>query len=208
MKSKRFFPSLIFLLSIPLFGLLHESGSPSKENSSHPENDTNWLTYEVPDEYSFQYPKSWELPERWKQEIPANAWPKTYKNLGFEIVKLRKHDCNPCKNETCAMCPNSASVSVSIQPKDSMSLFEIAHKSTLYEEIWRYSLEKSNRDEYGIPKIIKLDMIVDGYPTISWFIDYKEGKYAHLYGAYSQGKDSTIMANNIQRIFESFKVLE
>ncbi|MCI0331056.1 MAG: hypothetical protein L0196_08970 [candidate division Zixibacteria bacterium] len=49
---------------------------------------------------------------------------------------------------------------------------------------------------------------MDGYPTTSWFIDYKEDKYAHLYGAYSQGKDSTVMANDIKRIFESFKVLE
>ena len=106
------------------------------------------------------------------------------------------------------MCSNSACVSLSIQPKDSLSLFAIAHQSTLYEEIWRYSLEKSNRNEYGVPKVIKLDMIVDGYPTTSWFIDYKEDKYAHLYGAYSQGKDSTVMANDIKRIFESFKILK
>jgi len=140
--------------------------------------------------------------------MPSDARPKIDKNLGYEIVTLRKHDCNPCKNETCAMCSNSASVSLSIQPKDSMHLFEIAHRSTLYEEISRYSLEKSHRDEWGVPKVIKLDLIVDGYPTTSWFIDYKEDKYAQLYGAYSQGKDSTVMANDIKRIFESFKVFK
>jgi hypothetical protein len=87
-------------------------------------------------------------------------------------------------------------------------LFEIAHKSTLYEEIWKYSLEKSNRDEYGMPKVIKVELIMDGYPATSWFFDYKENKYANLYGSYSNGKDSTEMASDIKRVLESFKVLE
>ncbi len=193
--QKLIFPGLLFLSSLTLLGFLPKTPSSSILKKIEQPKDTSWLTYVEPNEFSIQYPSYWKFEGGGK-------------NVGFEIVRLRKHDCNPCKNETCGRCSNSAYVSLHIQPKDSRSLGEMANQSTLYEEIWKYCLEKTHRDEWGVPKIIKLELIVDGYPTTSWFFDYKDDKYANLYGTYSNGKDSTVMANDIKRILESFKILE
>jgi hypothetical protein len=185
----------MFLLSVTFFGFLPQADTTSKKTKMEPSKDTPWLTYVEPEEYSVQYPSSWKF---WRYQGSG-------KGLDFNFVELKKHDHNPCNNETCAMCPNSAGVSLSVRPKESKSLEEFANRSKQYYEVWEWREEKL--EMAGRPAI-KLYMIVDGYSTVHLLIDCGDSLYASLYASRSGGEDSTRTKNEIDQIFSSFKILK
>ncbi len=169
--------------------------------------DTTWHVYVEPNEYSFQYPKDWELQLRWKRKMPSDARPKIDKNLGFEILSLYKHSPTSRKKESCGFSSNTAMVSLSIQPKDSNTIEELAHKPDVedYNTIRQYeeTLKIDNRDAIRTYSLYDRREIL-----ILAYFDYKNGKYACLSGMFSNGSDSTLLTNTIKRIQESFKILK
>lgn len=203
MSRQRLFPTVIFLLSIILFGFLPQTGSSSKKKTTEPEKDTTWLTYVEQGEYSFQYPKDWELEFRWKSQIPGLT-----KNLGFEILSLRKHATPYSKEKgSCGLDPNSAKIILSIQPKDSSTIDEIAHRPDFMEyEIKRLGSEKLKIDGQNATRVY---YIYDGYHfAIDSYFDYKDGKYAFFGGMFGNGNDSASLTHDLKRIQNSFKILK
>ncbi len=173
-----------------------------KPRKSEPTLDTTWLTYLEPGEYSFQYPKDWELQIRWKQQIRGLD-----KNYGHEILSLYKHSPTSQKKGGCGLDENTAKLSLSIFPMDSNSIEEIAHKPD--REAYNHKRYKDETLRIGEKKAVRIYSLYDGYEIIvRALFEYKDGKYVSILGMFGNGSDSTQIANNIKRIQDSFRILK